>query len=214
LETPTPVPKSNVAGKNFLLRIDTFLGHLKTPFKPKPGFFIHDLIFVILAALQIYNLGAGVYSVVVAILTRPDTLPHSLYVAMLAFAFIPVVIDIFLLVQVWRFLRQTQFSWIIMVSVAWSVMITFLLVVVTQLIATSSMEPKFRFNAVAYTLHQLPWLVLYGGIIFLLSRKKIRVMHKINPRNFYLAPFYGLLWVIITQALSALVAMAFYSAEN
>lgn len=210
METQTPVPESKTWQQTFLLRINTFFGHLKNPFAPKPGFFIHDLIFVILAGLQIYNLGAGIRYCVLVILYRSEAELNSVYTAMAASAFIPIVIDIFLLVQVWRFLRQTQFSWIILISVAWSVMITYLLIVIMQSIATSSLEVKF--DAVTYTLHQLPWLLLYGLVIYLLSRKKIRVMHKINPRNFYLAPFYGLLWAIITSALSALIAMGVYSA--
>lgn len=214
---PTPI-ESKIAGNPFLQRLDTFLGHLKKPFAPKPGFFIHDLIFVLFAALEIYILFCDIRSAVLIMsayhqiqtaLSAMQANTSQEYIAMSVASLVPIAFDLFLLIQVWRFLRKTPFSWIMLSSASWSVILTHIIVIISQSIAFASMDSKNKFDAAYYTLHELHWLILSGLLIFLLARKKIRAMHKINPRNFFLTPLYGLLWLIITGCLTWLVALPF-----
>lgn len=214
LNAQAPVTKNNFSRRELLLRIDKFLGHLKKPFAPKPGFFIHDLLFILLFAKEILNLwyeGKALFFDFVAISNNvigPDT---GFVVAMVLNNIIPFLVGIFILVQLWKFLRKTKFSWIIFTAISWSPLFVLIFTVITQYIAFTSIgvDVKFKFNAVAYILYFLPWLFFHAIVIFLLARKKIRVMHKIKRKHLFLSPLYGLLWAIAMQLITRVIFLAY-----
>jgi hypothetical protein len=219
LKAKSPVRLKNSGKQTFLQRIDLFLGHLKTFFEPKPGFFVHDLLFVILALKELYNLwSAGNLSVRNFLaMSRSPVSPDSSYIIMLGFNFFSFAIEIFLTIQLWKFIRKTKTSLLIFATVSWAAIFTSLFFFIMQYISSKISDHngfQYHFDAGTYFLYLLPWLLFYGFIIYLCSRKKIIVMHKVTRRNFLFTPLYGLLWMIGVQGIQFLVALIFNLTHN
>lgn len=211
MKAKSPVREKNLSGHEILLRIDTFLGHLKNPLEPKPGFFFHNLLFVLLAAKVIHDLWiTGRFFIVNALnLLEHSMFPDAGFIAMIVLNFISVAIELFLFIQLWKFTQKTKFSWILFNAVSWSWLFNFTFYIISQVIIASTNDFKIKFNAWQYFSVSLPWIIFHGLIIYMLTRKKIRAAHKIKHPHFTLAPIYGIAWTVIVYALSGIVILIF-----
>jgi hypothetical protein len=209
LKAKSPASFKNFENQTFLQRIDLFLGHLKTFFEPKPAFFIHDLLFVLIACKEIFNLWSVGKRLVRTIgYAGNERLHEHEFLLMLFPVLFSFIVEVILVVQVWKFLRKTKFSLLVFATVSWAAIFGSISIFITQWIAAGYANHngfKFKFDAGSYILSLLPWMLFYGLIIFLCSRKKIIVMHKISRRNFLFTPLYGLLWMIFFQGISFLI---------